>query len=114
MAVYNLTKTVYDKREYNNTVDTSINLPAPPPALTDAISVSEFFNLYRAIFYNIPTQGETDSHEYLVKLSSNYIGASANNEETQLLIDEINSLRESLTKLNSSMLTPNTSSNTSL
>jgi hypothetical protein len=97
MANYTLNKTVYDSVQYKKVIDTSFNQFTPPaPPVEDTITVEEFFTYYDKIFYDIPTNGNINSHEYLVKSSGEYINASTSNEETQLLLDEITSLRQQL------------------
>jgi len=95
MANYPLNKTVFNKEAYLNTVDTSFaQVSTPPPPLEDTITVSEFFDLYDAIFYDIPTNGATNSHEYLVKTSGEYINFEQTDEDIQALLDEITALRQ--------------------
>ena len=57
-------------------------------------SVEDFFNIYNNLFFIIPKYGEINSHEYLIKESSDYIDYKANQEEIQALLDEIAELRE--------------------
>ena len=45
------------------------------------------------MFYDIPELGETNSHEYLIKKSSEYINFEPNNEEIIALQTEISQLR---------------------
>jgi hypothetical protein len=97
MANYSLNKTVYDRNQYEKVIDTSFTqFTPPPPPIEDTITVGEFFTYYNKIFYDIPTAGNTNSHEYLVKTSGEYINAAKPNDETQLLLDEITSLRQQL------------------
>ena len=97
MANYPLNKTVYNNNQYKKVIDTSFTqVQPPPPPVEDTITVEEFFVYYNKIFYDIPTVGNINSHEYLVKTSGEYINASTTNEETQLLLDEITSLRQQL------------------
>jgi hypothetical protein len=105
MANYSLNKTVYNRREYVNVIDTSFTqLTPPPPPVEDTITVEEFFSYYNKIFYDIPAEGNIKSHAYLVKTSGEYINAAAPNEETQLLLDEITSLRQQLLVANQQVL----------
>ena len=95
MANYPLNKTVFNKEAYLNIVDTSFaQVSTPPPPLEDTITVSEFFDLYDAIFYDIPAEGATNSHEYLVKTSGEYINFEQTDEDIQALLDEITGLRQ--------------------
>ena len=70
--------------------------PTPvSPTSIPSISVAEFFTNYQEIFYQIPKFGELNSHEYLIKTSTDYIGTSAITDTTvQALIDEITQLRQ--------------------
>jgi hypothetical protein len=97
MANYTLSKTVYDKNAYKKTIDTSFSqVTTPTPPIENTISVEEFFNIYSTIFYDIPEEGDINSHAYLVKTSGEYLGAETINEDVQLLLDEITSLRQQL------------------
>jgi hypothetical protein len=101
MANYPLNRTVFKKDAYENTIDTSFaQVSTPPLPLEDTITVNEFFDLYEAIFYDIPSNGPTNSHEYLVKTSGDYINFEQNNEDVQALLDEITILRQDLLAAN--------------
>lgn len=110
MANYPLNRTVFNKDAYEKTIDTSFSqVSTPPLPLTDTISVGEFFNLYNAIFYDIPTTGDINSHAYLVKTSGDYINLDQTNEDVQALLDEITVLRQDLLAANQQILTLQTS-----
>jgi len=105
MANYSLNKTVYNKEAYEKTIDTSFaQIQTPPPPLANTITVSEFFELYTSIFYDIPTEGDINSHTYLVAKSGEYVGAEQVNQDIQLLLDEITNLRQENLKLNQDIL----------
>ena len=111
MAKYPLNRTVFNKEAYENTIDTSFSqIPTPSLPLEDTITVEEFFNLYDAIFYDIPTNGDTNSHEYLVKTSGDYIGFDQTNEDIQALLDEITVLRQQNLELTQQVITLQTTS----
>ena len=57
-------------------------------------TVEDFFNIYNNLFFIIPDLGDTNSHEFLIKESSEKIEYQANQEEIQALLDEIAELRE--------------------
>jgi hypothetical protein len=101
MANYNLNKTIYNKSAYEKTIDTSFSqVTTPTPPIENTISVEEFFNIYNTIFYDIPAEGDINSHAYLVRTSGEYLGAETINEDVQLLLDEITSLRQQLLTAN--------------
>ena len=110
MANYTLNKTVYNRGEFQQIVDTSFTQFKVQPPEEDTITVGEFFTYYNTIFYDIPTNGSINSHEYLVKTSGEYINASAPNEEVQLLLDEITSLRQQLLEVQQQVINLQTSS----
>ena len=94
-----LNKEVFNKRDYQKTINTSftqLDVPSVQEQLTQQTTVSEFFNLYNELFYEINEIGETNSHEYLIKTSSQYINFNENNELIQALQNEIAQLREEL------------------
>lgn len=111
MANYSLNKTVFNKEAYLNTIDTSFaQVSTPPPPLEDTITVNEFFDLYDAIFYDIPVDGATNSHEYLVKTSGEYINFEQTDEDIQALLDEITILRQENLELTQQIINPQTTS----
>ena len=95
----NLNKEVFNKRDYQKTINTSftqLDVPSVQEQLTQQTTVPEFFNLYNELFYEINEIGETNSHEYLIKTSSQYINFDENDELIQALQNEIAQLREEL------------------
>jgi hypothetical protein len=96
MANYTLNKTVYNRREYTNVIDTSFSQITPTTPVEDTITVEQFFQYYSKIFYDIPAEGDINSHAYLVKTSGEYINSTTINDDVQLLLDEITTLRQQL------------------
>jgi len=100
MEIITLTNTVYNKNQYQKVIDTSFTQLVQPPTTSSVvpptISVAEFFQNYQQIFFQIPKFGETNSHEYLIKTSQEYVGSSSsvNDDTIQALIDEITQLRQ--------------------
>ena len=94
----NLNKQVFEKRQYDKTINTQFTqLVQPSLQITGSVlpTVNEFFDYYNQLFFDIPKFGETNSHEYLIKTSTEYIGASSVvNDELQALIDEVTELRQ--------------------
>jgi hypothetical protein len=94
-----LNKQVYNKNDYQKIIDTSfkqLGVQTIQQQLAQQPTVNEFFLMYNDLFYDIPETGDTNSHEYLIKKSSEYIGFDANNEEIQALQAEIAQLRTEL------------------
>ena len=78
-----LNKEVFNKRDYVKTIDTSfkeLGVPTTQEQIDDTPTVQEFFNLYEELFYEINELGPTNSHEYLIKTSTEYVGFEQNNE----------------------------------
>jgi hypothetical protein len=95
----NLNKKVYDKNQYTKVIDTSfkqLGVPTIQERIAAQPNTNEFFAMYNDLFYNIPELGETNSHEYLIKTSSEYIGFQANQDEIDALQAEIAQLRTDL------------------
>lgn len=99
MEIITLTNTVYSKNQYQKVIDTSFTQLVQPQVtasvVAPTISTAEFFQNYQQIFFQIPKFGSTNSHEYLIKTSQEYIGSTSVNDDTiQALIDEITQLRQ--------------------
>lgn len=95
----NLVKDGYNKRDYLKTIDTSfreLGVTTVAQDLEQETTVEDFFRLYNELFYDIPPRGDTNSHEYLVIQSSEYINFERDLEEIEALRQEIAELREEL------------------
>ena len=91
-----LNKQVYDKNSYTKIINNSFNKLGESineKIVNSAPSLNEFFDMYNDLFYDIPELGERNSHEYLIKKSSEYINFNANQEEIEALQKEIDQLR---------------------
>jgi hypothetical protein len=99
MTIITLIKPVYNKNQYTKVIDTSftqLGLVSPTSSfVVPTISVAEFFQNYQELFFSIPKFGNTNSHEYLIKTSTDYIGSNQSiDTTTQALIEEITQLRQ--------------------
>jgi len=95
----NFNKQVYDKNQYTKVIDTSfkqLGVQTIQEQITAQPNTNEFFTMYNDLFYDIPELGAINSHEYLIKTSSEYIGFQANQEEITALQAEIAQLRVDL------------------
>jgi hypothetical protein len=109
MEELNLSKKVYAKNQYKKVINTSFSQlatsPTPSAIVTQpTISVDEFFQNYSQIFFDIPKFGATNSHEYLIKTSTEYIGYTPVNADIQALIEEINNLQQQNLELNQQLI----------
>jgi hypothetical protein len=98
MANFPLVKQVFEKKAFNDTINTTFTeLTSSVVIPTSSVlpSITEFFDYYQALFYQIPKFGDTNSHQYLVISSQNYIGSEAGgNEVVDALISEVTVLRQ--------------------
>jgi len=94
-----LNKEVFNKRDYEKTISTSftqLGVKTIQEQIDEKPSVQEFFDLYNELFYEINELGPTNSHEFLIKSSTEYISFDENNEIIEALQKEIADLRAEL------------------
>ncbi len=89
-------KTVFGKDAFSKVVNIQFNQLIDPTSEEEQLSfsVDDFFELYDQLFYQIPTEGETNSHRYILQREADYLGVSISQEDVQALLDEITSLRQ--------------------
>ena len=94
-----LRKEVFNKAEYIKTINTRFNQFGTTTITEDLEAqptVEEFFGLYNSLFYDIQALGETNSHQYLVRTSGEYINFDEISNEVRALQAEITQLRSDL------------------
>jgi hypothetical protein len=112
MEKITLQRQVFSKRQIDNVINTDFTqLVQPTSNVTSSlnISVSEFFDQYKLLFFDIPKFGDINSHEYLIKTSGEYIGGQQNNDIIQALIDEVTQLRQENLELQQKTITASVS-----
>ena len=88
-------KTVFNKDSFGRVIDTQFSqLLNQTVEETDTFTVDDFFQLYEDLFYQIPKEGDTNSHRYLLQREADYLGVSISQEDVQALLNEITSLRQ--------------------
>lgn len=97
-------KTVLKKDEFDKVVDTSFSTFVDPQAEINTDTVEELFRLYNKLYYEIPIEGDTNSHTFLVKESSKLVDIEKDLTDVQPLLDEISELRERLLVVNQQMI----------
>jgi len=94
-----LIKKVYSKTEYTKIIDTQfqqLGVVSVNEQIEATTTVQQFFESYNELFYDIPSYGSSNSHEYLVKTSGDYINFDQDNEIIVALRAEISQLRRDL------------------
>jgi hypothetical protein len=104
MSDIQIQKTVFNATEFNRVVDRSFSTFIQPVVEEDTDTVENFFRLYDKLYFEIDVTGETDSHEYLIRKSSELVDFEKNTEDIQPLLDEIAQLRTELLQANQQIL----------
>lgn len=97
-------KTVFNTDKFNKVVDTSFKTFTQPVPEEDPDTPEELFRLYEKLYFSIDITGETDSHEYLIKKSSELVNFDKTTEDIQPLLDEIAQLRGQNLALNQQLI----------
>lgn len=97
-------KTVFNATEFNKVVNNSFTTFTQPVQEEDTDTVEELFRLYEKLYFTIPLEGETNSHQYLIRKSSELVDFEKGTEEIQPLLDEIAQLREQLLQANQQII----------
>lgn len=93
-------KQVYRSDQVNNLVDREFTTFTKPVTVVDTDTIEELFRLYDKLYYNIPLEGEQNSHQYLLQKSSELTDFEKTTEDIQPLLDEIAQLRQQLLEAN--------------
>jgi len=101
-------KTVYNKKDFDKVIDRSFKTYAQPVEEVDEPTVEELFTLYDKLYFEIPVEGETNSHRYLVNKSSELVEFEKNTDDIQPLLDEIAILREQILDYQQQLIEANT------
>ena len=94
-----LRREAFNRKQFDDTVNTEfVELgvsTTPDPATFDPslATVGDFFNIYETLFYQIPKEGDVNSHTFLIRESTEYTLYVSQQEEIDALLEEINLLR---------------------
>jgi polyhydroxyalkanoate synthesis regulator phasin len=103
MSQIPIQKTVFDKDLFNRVINTQFNQLINQNAIqgeeTPSFSIDDFFSLYEQLFYQIPKDGEINSHQYILQREADYLGITINQDDIQALLNEITSLRQQVLDL---------------
>lgn len=97
-------KTVVNKTQFDKIVNNTFTTFLPPQEEQPEDSIDELFRLYDKFYFEIDLTGNDNSHEYLIRRSSELIQLEKSTEEIQPLLDEIAQLRAQLLEANRQIL----------
>ena len=96
MSQIPIEKQVFDKNQFGKVINTEftqlINQQTEVP--TPTFTLEDFFTLYDQLFYQIPKEGDADSHRYILQREADYLGVIIDQDDIQALLDEITALRQ--------------------
>ena len=95
MSQIPIQKTVFNKDSFGRVINTQFSqLLNQTVEETNTFTVDDFFQLYEDLFYQIPKEGDTNSHRYILQREADYLGVSISQDDIQALLNEITSLRQ--------------------
>jgi hypothetical protein len=88
-------KTVFNKNAFGRIIDTQFNfLLSNVSEDTPVFTIEDFFQLYDQLFYQIPKEGDADSHRFILEKEADYLGVIIDQDDIQALLEEITTLRQ--------------------
>jgi hypothetical protein len=89
-------KQVFDKNAFGKVIDTQFRqlLNQQISEESPSFTLDDFFTLYDQLFYQIPKEGDNNSHRFILEKEAEYLGVIINQDDIQALLDEITSLRQ--------------------
>ena len=87
MANVQIKKTVFKKDDFNKAVDTEFSTFTEPIIEVDNDTVEELFRLYNKLYFEIPVEGDVNSHRYIIQESSKLVEFTSDLEDIQPLLE---------------------------
>jgi len=96
MSQIPIEKEVFNKNTYNKVIDNQFKqlINNTPDEELPVFTIEDFFQLYEQLFYQIPKDGEVNSHSYIIQKEADYLGIIISQDDIQALLDEITILRQ--------------------
>jgi len=95
MSQIPIEKQVFDKDAFGKVINTQFSYLLNNQAEeTPTFTIEDFFQLYEDLFYQIPKEGDTNSHRYILEKEADYLGVIISQDDIQALLDEITTLRQ--------------------
>ena len=91
-------KQIFDKDNFPKVVDTQFSQLINTTQGEDTLSftLEDFFTLYEQLFFQIPKEGDADSHRFIIEKEAEYLGINLNTDDIQALLAEITTLRQEI------------------
>jgi hypothetical protein len=88
---------VYNKDRFSKVIDTQFSELTVPEVIAPETTVDDFFTLYDELFFEIPKEGDINSHRYILNREIEYLGLQlADDINIQALLQEVTDLRQQL------------------
>jgi hypothetical protein len=96
MSQIPIEKPVLDKDQYGRVIDTQFRYFANQQEAEEVpvFTLEDFFSLYEELFFQIPKEGDANSHRFILEKEAEYLGVIIDQTDIQALLDEITSLRQ--------------------
>jgi hypothetical protein len=105
MTQISFDKSVFSKDDFNKVIDTRFKQLIGIQPSESNITLDDFFQIYEDLFFEIPKEGDIQSHRYILNRTADYLGVKISEEnDIQALLDEITSLRGELLDANKTLL----------
>ena len=85
MSQIPIEKQVFDKNQFGRVIDTQFRqlLIQQEEEEIPSFTIEDFFELYDQLFYQIPREGDTNSHQYILQREADYLGISISQDDVQ-------------------------------
>jgi hypothetical protein len=112
MSKISIQKQVFNKTTFPKVVDTQFKqlIDTTQADSTPSFTLEDFFTLYEQLFFQIPKEGDTNSHQFILEKEAEYLGINLNTEDVQALLAEITALRQEITSAQQTIQTLSVSS----
>lgn len=88
---------VYNKDRFSKVIDTQFRELVSEQPVAPEVTVEDFFALYDELFFEIPREGDINSHRFILNREAEYLGVQfADDVDIQALLQEITDLRQQL------------------
>lgn len=103
--IIDLGKTTFSRKNFEKVVDNRFKQLLNNQAVVDDVfTIDDFFQLYEDLFFQIPKEGDAQSHRFILNQTAEYLGISLNDgTDIQALLDEITTLRSELLTVNQTL-----------